>query len=213
MKINQVEELVGVTKKNIRFYEDEGLLRPERNPANGYRDYSLKDVERLQTIKLLRRLDVPCAAIRQVLEGERTLSDCLDRHMRDLEKRERDVGHMRQLCERLKAEAPNLADLNAAEYLETMKTLEKGGVTFVDTEKSDVNKRRGGAILSAVVWVVLMGILILAALWGNRVDPLPTGVLIAILAVPAAVIIGVVIALIQRMKELKGGEYDEARKY
>lgn len=213
MKINQVEELVGVTKKNIRFYEDEGLLRPERNPANGYRDYTLKDVERLQTIKLLRRLDVPCAAIRQVLEGERTLSDCLDRHMADLEKRERDVGHMRQLCERLKAEAPNLEDLHAAEYLETMKTLEKGGVSFMDTEKSDVNKRRGGAILSAVVWIVLMAGLILVALWGHKIDPLPTGVLIAILAVPTVIIIGVIIALVQRMKELKGGEYDEARKY
>ncbi len=213
MKINQMEELVGVTKKNIRFYEDQGLLRPERNPANGYREYSLRDVERLKTIKLLRRLDVSCAAIRQVLEGERSLADCLDQHMTDLEKRQRDVGHMLELCERLKTEAPTLGDLNAAEYLETMKTLEKGGITFMDVEKSDVGKRRGGAILSAAVWIVLMGGLILAALWGNQADPLPTGVLIAILAVPAAVIIGVVIALIQRMKELKGGEFDEARKY
>ena len=32
MKINQVEELVGITKKNIRFYEDEGLVSPDRNP-------------------------------------------------------------------------------------------------------------------------------------------------------------------------------------
>ena len=31
MKINQVEQLVGITKKNIRFYEKEGLLSPERN--------------------------------------------------------------------------------------------------------------------------------------------------------------------------------------
>lgn len=213
MKINQVEELVGVTKKNIRFYEDEGLLRPERNPANGYREYTLKDVERLKTIKLLRRLDVPCGEIRAVLEGECTLSDCLDRHTAALEKRALDMSHILQLCEKLKAEALTLEDLNPDEYLETMKTLEKGGVTFMDVEKSDVGKRRGGAILSAAVWIVLMAGLILAALWGNKADPLPTGVLIAILAVPAAVIIGVVIALVQRMKELKGGEYDEARKY
>ncbi|MBO7135160.1 MAG: MerR family transcriptional regulator, partial [Spirochaetaceae bacterium] len=32
MKIYQVEELVGITKKNIRFYEDQGLLCPSRNP-------------------------------------------------------------------------------------------------------------------------------------------------------------------------------------
>ena len=30
MKIKQVEELVGITSKNIRFYESQGLLTPER---------------------------------------------------------------------------------------------------------------------------------------------------------------------------------------
>ena len=30
MKIKQVEELVGITSKNIRFYEEQGLLTPER---------------------------------------------------------------------------------------------------------------------------------------------------------------------------------------
>ena len=28
MKINEVEAAVGVTKKNIRFYEEEGLITP-----------------------------------------------------------------------------------------------------------------------------------------------------------------------------------------
>ena len=30
MKIKQVEELVGITRKNIRFYEEQGLLNVER---------------------------------------------------------------------------------------------------------------------------------------------------------------------------------------
>ncbi len=38
MKIKQVEELVGITSKNIRFYESQGLLTPER-ADNGYREY------------------------------------------------------------------------------------------------------------------------------------------------------------------------------
>ena len=40
MKIYQVEEEVGITKKNIRFYEEQGLLTPSRNPQNDYREYS-----------------------------------------------------------------------------------------------------------------------------------------------------------------------------
>ena len=67
MKINQVEELVGITKKNIRFYEEQGLISPERNRDNGYREYSLKDVELLNKIKLLRSVDVPIEEIRRKL--------------------------------------------------------------------------------------------------------------------------------------------------
>ena len=54
MKINEVEAAVGVTKKNIRFYEEEGLISPRREPGNGYRSYSEADVERLYT----RRTDL-----------------------------------------------------------------------------------------------------------------------------------------------------------
>ena len=68
MKINEVEAAVGVTKKNRRFYE-EGLISPSREPGNGYRSYSQADVERLRRIKLLRKLDVPLAEIREMLEG------------------------------------------------------------------------------------------------------------------------------------------------
>ena len=35
VKINEVEALVGITKKNIRFYEEKGLLSPSRNSENG----------------------------------------------------------------------------------------------------------------------------------------------------------------------------------
>ena len=64
MKINEVEAAVGVTKKNIRFYEEEGLISPRREPGNGYRSYSEADVERLRRIKLLRKLlDVPLLVV------------------------------------------------------------------------------------------------------------------------------------------------------
>ena len=48
MKINEVEAQVGVTKKNIRFYEEQGLLKPGRNLQNGYREYGDREVEQLR---------------------------------------------------------------------------------------------------------------------------------------------------------------------
>ena len=71
MKINEVEAAVGVTKKNIRFYEEEGLITPGREPGNGYRSYSQADVERLRRIKLLRKLDVPLPRSGKCWKGER----------------------------------------------------------------------------------------------------------------------------------------------
>lgn len=51
MKIKDVEKQVGISKANIRFYEEEGLIHPARNQENNYREYSKADVEQLQEIK------------------------------------------------------------------------------------------------------------------------------------------------------------------
>ena len=69
MKINEVEQRIGITKKNIRFYEDQGLLSPRRNKENGYREYSEEDVKTLEQIKLLRKLGLPLEEIRLMQSG------------------------------------------------------------------------------------------------------------------------------------------------
>ena len=73
MKINEVEALVGITKKNIRFYEEQGLLSPRRNSENGYRDYGQEEVDTLRQIKLLRKLGVPLEEIRRMQAGRITV--------------------------------------------------------------------------------------------------------------------------------------------
>ena len=67
MRIKEVEARVGLSAKNIRFYEKEGLLCPRREAGNGYRSYTDEDVERLRRIKLLRKLDVPLSEIAVML--------------------------------------------------------------------------------------------------------------------------------------------------
>ena len=39
MTIKEIEALSGMSRANIRYYETEGFLSPERR-ENGYRDYS-----------------------------------------------------------------------------------------------------------------------------------------------------------------------------
>ena len=55
MNIKEIEERSGLTRANIRYYEQEGLLAPARR-ENKYRDYSEEDLETLLRIALLRSL-------------------------------------------------------------------------------------------------------------------------------------------------------------
>ena len=98
MKINEVEAAVGVTKKNIRFYEEEGLITPGREPGNGYRSYSQADVERLRRINLLRKLDVPLAEIREMLEGQKTLAEGMGQQLERLRSRRADLEEAIGFC-------------------------------------------------------------------------------------------------------------------
>ena len=57
MKIKEVSQLTGLSKKTIRFYEEEGLIQPEKTYQNGraYRDYTEAHVEALKEIAILRK--------------------------------------------------------------------------------------------------------------------------------------------------------------
>ena len=120
MKINEVEAQVGITKKNIRFYEDQGLLKPHRNSQNGYREYGPREVEQLKQIKLLRKLGVPIEEIRQMQSGAHTVGDGMRRHLISLERERRNLEHSMELCRTLKDREQQLDDLETDELLSQM---------------------------------------------------------------------------------------------
>ena len=102
MKINEVEELVGVTRRNIRFYEKEGLLAPARNSQNGYRDYGEAEVAQLKQIKLLRKLGVPLDEIRRLQNENATVADGMRRHLISLEREQKNLEQSMVFCQRMR---------------------------------------------------------------------------------------------------------------
>ena len=216
MKINEVEQLVGITRRNIRFYEKEGLLAPGRDSSNGYRSYTDEDAETLNRIKLLRKLDLPLEEIRALQQGELTLADAMGRHLIQLERRKANLETMSQLCRELAESGAQLNTLDTGYWLRTMEDKEREGTNFVNVKKKDTARKYTGPIIATLVMVLLMGGYIALMVWAFTVDPVdapPLPLFIFILAVPAAVIIGVFIALIQRFKQIKGGEEDAASQY
>ena len=206
MKIKQVEELVGITSKNIRFYESQGLLTPER-ADNGYREYHQDNIEVLKKIKLLRKIGISVEDIKSVLNDNVTLENCLEKQKSNLTK-------MYNLTEEIINQKCELNNLKTDEWLEKMENMEKEGIDFVNISKIDIHmKKKMGAIIGGAVMIVFMIFLIGMFLWGNSVDPIPLGLLIVLVAIPVVIIVCIIGVLIGRIREIDGGEEDEASKY
>ena len=217
MKINEVEALVGITKKNIRFYEAEGLLAPRRNSENGYRDYGEAEVEALRRINLLRKLGVPLEEIRQMQTGVHTVGDGMRRHLVTLERERQNLADAARVCEELTDCQERLEALDAQGLLDRMDRMEEEGTTFMDKQKRDMKRRRYVMpVVMAVLMALLMVALIWLFLWAFETDPAgapPLPLLALFVAIPAVVILGVAIALVQRIREIDKGEEDDAKKY
>ena len=213
MQIKQVELLVGMSQKNIRFYEKEGLLCPRREAGNGYRSYTDEDVERLRRIKLLRKLDVPLSEIAVMLEGRLTLAQGMRRHLVTLENRRKNLDTAQALCAELAKEPGLLAELDAAKRLDEMAQLEETGVRFVDVNERDKKKRFRGAWLAAGIFVALMLVTEAFLAWALSTEPTPPGIAVLLLSIPLVFLVGALLALRQRIQEIKGGEIDDYRNY
>ncbi len=212
MKINEVEQQVGVTKKNIRFYEQQGLLHPKRNSENGYREYDEADVNCLKKIKLLRKLSMPIEEIRRIQNGELLLMDALNRQLIVLEREKANLAETSGLC-RLILEDSNLyQNLSPDKYLERMMEMEEKGTKFRNVSSDTIRKKRG-SILAAIFFILIMAVLIGTMVWGYTQDPIPNLLFGLFLLIPLFIIYAVIVALLQRIKELEGGEEDVARKY
>lgn len=82
--IQQVARMSGVTARALRYYDEIGLLRPDRVGTNGYRYYESPQLLRLQQILLLRDLGLDLATIGAVVDAERDPIEALRRHHRRL---------------------------------------------------------------------------------------------------------------------------------
>jgi DNA-binding transcriptional MerR regulator len=71
LRIQEAAAEAGLTPRSVRYYEEQGLLRPAARSEGDYRLYDESDVERLKFIKGLRDVaGFSIAEIAQLLEDE-----------------------------------------------------------------------------------------------------------------------------------------------
>lgn len=68
LSVRQLAVAAGVSTRTLHYYDEIGLLKPERNPVNGYRRYDRVAMLRLQHILFLRELGLSLDDIRLVID-------------------------------------------------------------------------------------------------------------------------------------------------
>ena len=120
MTIKEIEEASGMQRANIRYYETEGFINPERE-KNGYRNYSEADLDLLKKIKLLRSLHISLEEIKAMHQGEQDFAKVLDVHIIHLTKQQEELGKSKYVCEKMKQDGATYEKLNTEQYLLVLK--------------------------------------------------------------------------------------------
>ena len=213
MKINEVEQQVNITKKNIRFYEQQGLLSPKRNLENGYRDYSEEDVTELKKIKMLRKLSLPLEEIRRIQKGDLILTDALQRQVILLERERASLEETTRLCQLLSEETCQYQTFSPDKYLERMVEMEQEGTKFLNVNRHDIRQKKLGPIIFSFLFILIMIGSIAGLIWEYVTDSISLWLMVLFLLIPITMILSVIAVLLQRMKEIEGRKEDVARKY
>jgi DNA-binding transcriptional MerR regulator len=72
LRIGEVARRCGLSVKTIRFYCDQGVLRPVGRSEGGYRLFAAESLDELALIRALRTMDVSIADVARILEVRRT---------------------------------------------------------------------------------------------------------------------------------------------
>lgn len=100
MRINDVSQITGLSKKAIRLYESKGLLTVQRI-SNGYRDYTEADIELLKKIKLFRLAGVSVSDIKLLNDNVISIEELLEKRKCEIEKEGGKYSEQYSFCDEI----------------------------------------------------------------------------------------------------------------
>ena len=92
-RIKEISQLFGIGPDSLRYYEEIGILKPKRG-GNGYRQYGMRDIYKLDVIKDLRQLGFSMQRIKEYLDNK-NLSSTLSLLREEEEMIREEIGSLR----------------------------------------------------------------------------------------------------------------------
>ncbi|WP_041331458.1 MerR family transcriptional regulator [Dehalococcoides mccartyi] len=106
LRIGEIAKIVGVSQRTIRYYEEEGLIKPASVISTGMRLYTEKEVSRLRFINRLRLLGLSIESIKITLGVDKPKPSCkkeaMQRSLNALEVAQQKIEEQVELFNKLK---------------------------------------------------------------------------------------------------------------
>lgn len=116
MKISSIAREVDASPSTIRYYERAGILPSAGRDANGQREYSDTDLERIRLVVGARKLGISLEDLREVVAAydgneipSRHILQVISLKVAEVEKRNKKMDFLRHQLLRLRALASKLA--------------------------------------------------------------------------------------------------------
>jgi DNA-binding transcriptional MerR regulator len=155
MTIKEVEQILGIPRATVRFYEKEGLIEPKRE-KNGYRDYSQTDIIRLKKIIILRKIGLSVNDILDIFNGAKTMAEVLKDNIVNLQEQIDVLSGAKNLSRKMLEDKVEISLFDADMYWNIIDKEEKKGNSFIDIAK-DIARMEKGILASYFSWTSVDG--------------------------------------------------------
>lgn len=151
MLIGEIAEFFGVSRKAIRLYEKKGIIKPVKvDSQNGYRYYSVEQVQQLNALLELKALGFSLDEIKSVLDGEATKEQLLSALERKQLAWQETINQAKYKAESLENIIKNLQSSQSAEAITEMTDEERAWLLVKMVCIEDIRAQKA---LSEALWL------------------------------------------------------------
>ena len=131
MKIKELENLLSISRSNIRFYEKQGLFSPERKD-NNYREYTEQDIEVLKKIIIFRKIGFTVEEIKLIQNDELPFTEAIASVQHRIEDEIEQLNGSLKLIKQVVQENSSFDQIDINKHWNAITESEKSGEMFVD---------------------------------------------------------------------------------
>ena len=131
LKIKELENLLSISRSNIRFYEKQGLFSPERKD-NNYREYTEQDIEVLKKIIIFRKIGFTVEEIKLIQNDELPFTEAIASVQHRIEDEIEQLNGSLKLIKQVVQENSSFDQIDINKHWNAITESEKSGEMFVD---------------------------------------------------------------------------------